>query len=429
MRSIVVLFLLLSLNLSSRTFKVFAPGAFQDFLPNLQDAFNKVNKGDTVILQGGRLIAGAGTAVCNKPITLLCEDYTKGIIRTAIFRSYLIDDSQLSLPIIKFNINSTAKSNILIAGISFSGKILNVDYTQSLAPDCGLEMVNAYGFHITDCIFKNFGNAGLLIRHDDSLVSGLVDFCKFEHNAKGEDALGLGYGVAVYGANKKWIANPNFGSSNFIFVENCTFDYHRHSIAGGGCALYVFRYNEVYNNVAGNTAHAIDAHEARLYGSENYYATRAIEVYNNKIINYTFKDGTTNCPNGTLIVAGKSPGWLVECAIRTRGGEAVIHDNYIEGYRFGVGLIDGLGATYPSKFQQGYLSAAKYGANHTGIDGDKANGDVFIWSDNYSSYAPTNSQCVYFYNYSLANLVKDRDFHLFAKPNYKTYQFPHPLAN
>jgi hypothetical protein len=289
--------------------------------------------------------------------------------------------------------------------------------------------VKCIDFVITRCRFENFGNGAVSVLHEDNLASGLIYKCEFVHNCKGYDALGLGYGVVVYGVNSIWIPDPKFGSGNFIFVEDNIFDYHRHSIAGGGCALYVFRYNTVKNNIAGNTAHAIDAHEARLEAGGNYYSSRAIEVYNNSVINTMFRDGTSNCPNGTLIVAGKSPGWLVECAIRTRGGEALIHDNYIEGYRFGVGLITPKLTSYPSPYQQGYLSAAKYGATHTGVDSDKANGDVFIWNDTYKSYAPTNSQCVYFYNYTPDYIVAERDYHLFAKVGYTPYTYPHPLRN
>ena len=43
----------------------------------------------------------------------------------------------------------------------------------------------------------------------------------------------------------------------------------------------------------GNTAHAIDGHEARLEG-RYYYIPWAFEVYNNTIINTMFKDGTGN---------------------------------------------------------------------------------------------------------------------------------------
>jgi hypothetical protein len=300
----------------------------------------------------------------------------------------------------------------------------------SVAADIGIEMVKCIDFVITNCRFEYFGNGAVSVLHDDNLASGLIYKNEFFHNCKGYDALGLGYGVVVYGVNSKWIDDPKFGSGNFIFVEDNTFDYHRHSIAGGGCALYVFRYNTVKNNVAGNTAHAIDAHEARLEAGGNYYSSRAIEVYNNSVVNTQFKDGTSNCPDGTPIVSGKSPGWLVECAIRTRGGEAVIHDNYIEGYRFGVGLVTPkLTSTYPTPYQQGYLSAMKYGTNHSGVDGDKANGDVFIWNDTYKSYAPTNSQCVYFYNYTPDYIVAERDYHLFAKAGYTPYTYPHPLRN
>lgn len=415
-----------------KTIKVQSPGVNNDIQPAIQSAVNSAVNGDIIELPAGQFVVNN-----NVLITKFVSIKGAGLGKTVLYRSESASDESLSNDenwrgIFRFNINSTASSKIVVSDITFKSKkpsLVDGDGL-SLAEDIGVEMVRCVDFVITRCRFENFGNGAVSIYHDDDLASGLIFKNEFVHNCKGYNALGLGYGVVIYGVDKKWVDDPKFGSSNFIFVEDNLFDYHRHSIAAGGCALYVFRYNTVRNNVAGNTAHAIDAHEARLEGVENYYSSRAIEVYNNVIVNTTFLDGTTNCSNGTPIVAGKSPTWLTECAIRTRGGEALIHDNKIEGYRFGVGLITPkLSSTksYPNFYQQGYLSALKYGANHTGIDGDKGSGDVFVWNDVYKAYS-TSSQCVYFYNYSTDYIVADRDYHLFAKPSYTPYTYPHPLS-
>ena len=79
--------------------------------------------------------------------------------------------------------------------------------------------------------------------------------------------------------------------------------------------------------------------------------------------------------NGTSIVAGKNPSWLVECAIRPRGGEALIYGNYIEGYRFGIGVdlmqMLLLLVHILHHISQVMIVLLRYGANHTGFDGDK----------------------------------------------------------
>lgn len=413
--------------------KIANPGSNNDIQPLIQKAADSAINGDTIELPEGQFVV-------NKSITVkkFVSIKGQGKDKTILYRSESTPDSTLSNDsawrgIIRYVTNSLLSSGVIISDLTVRSKkpsMVNGDGL-SVAADIGIEMINCIDFVITRCRIENFGNGGVSIYHDDEKVSGLIHNNEFNHNCKGYTALGLGYGVVVYGANKKWIADPKFGSSNFIFIEDNTFDYHRHSIAAGGCALYVFRNNTVKNNIAGNTAHAIDGHEARLEGVYNYYSTRAIEVYNNTIINTLFKDGTSNVPNGTSIVAGKSPSWLVECAIRPRGGEALIYGNYIEGYRFGIGVVNAnatSSSTYPTPYQSGYDSAVKYGANHTGFDGDKGDGDVFIWNNDYKSYAPGNSKCVDFYNYTPTNLKLNRDYHMVPKPNYTGYTYPHPLT-
>lgn len=416
----------------AKVIKVSSPGNNNDIQPLFQAAINSAVNGDTVELPAGQFVLNK-----NVTVTKFISIKGQGLSSTVLYRSETTSDSTLSNDsawrgMIRYNINSSVSSGIMVSDLTLKSKkpsMVNGDGL-SVAADIGIEMVKCIDFVITRCHFENFGNGAVSVTHDDNQASGLIYKNEFVHNAKGYDALGLGYGVVVYGTNTKWVDDPKFGSNNFIFVEDNTFDYHRHSIAAGGAALYVFRYNTVKNNIAGNTAHAIDGHEANLEkGSQNYYSTRAMEIYNNNIVNTMFKDGTSNVANGTAIVAGKSPGWLTECAIRPRGGEALIYNNYIEGYRFGVGLVNAdATATYPTPYQQGYLSGLKYGANHTGFDGDKGNGDVFIWNNKYKSYAPTNSQCVEFWNYSSGSIKLNRDYHLVAKPNYSAFTYPHPLA-
>ncbi len=416
-----------------KTIVIASPGKDANIQPAIQAAVTAKTtvNGDIIQLPAGQFIVNS-----NVYVTKFVSIKGAGIGKTILYRSEAATDSDLNTStnwrgIFRFVSSSNAKCGIVVSDITFKSKkpsIVKGDGL-SLAADIGVEMVNCYGFVITRCRFENFGNGAVSVSHDDSIVSGLIYKNEFYHNVKGVDGLGLGYGVVVYGANKKWIQKPRFGSGNFIFVEDNVFDYHRHSIAAGGCALYVFRYNTVKNNVAANTAHAIDAHEASLTKGDNYYSTRAIEVYNNNIINTTFKDGTSNIANGTIITLGKDVTLLVECAIRTRGGESVIHDNYIEGYRFGVGLVNTLTTQYPSAYQQGYLSGVKFGATHTGVDEEKGSGDVFVWNDRFKYYNSKDNRNVYFYNYSPDDIKNERDYHLSAKPSYTTYTYPHPLAN
>ena len=121
----------------------------------------------------------------------------------------------------------------------------------------------------------------------------------------------------VYGTNNKWIKNPRFGSSNFIFIEDNIFDYHRHSVAAGGCALYVARHNTITNDIiTSGYSSALDGHEARGAGNgSNTYGTRAVEAYSNKI--YTFDKFYTNIFGKRKSIAGLKT-WFFTFKTNTR---------------------------------------------------------------------------------------------------------------
>jgi hypothetical protein len=417
--------LLCSLPTRATVITVPNPGNNNDIQPNLQAAVNKAQNGDEVDIPAGQFVVNN-----NVLITKFVSIHGQGIAQTILYRSESASDQLLSNSsswdgILNFNIGSNQSSNIQVTGICFKSKQPSITSTDglSLACDIGIKMVQCVDFIISDCSFQYFGNAAIYVIHDDSIVGGLIQRNQFYHNAKGADALGEGYGVAIFGTNNKWIVNPRLGTSNFIFVENNTFDFHRHSIAAGGCALYVFRHNTVINNIAGGGDHAIDAHAARMTPGLNYYGTRAVEVYNDSVVNTTFQDGTP-------IIPGQSAQLLSNNAVLIKAGDAIIHDNYIRGYRFAVGIIDdNVSGTqaYPILSQPGYLSGLWYGQNHSGVTGLYGDGDLFTWNNSFTPYAGTYSSAV-FYNFQPEYFVENRDYHLLAKPGYTTYTYPHPLS-
>lgn len=396
-----------------------------DIQPYLQRAQDNATAGDSIRIPAGNYMLN-GTVTINKFLSLKGH----GVNKTLFYRDPSVADSAFQdKQMLYFNIGSTSASNIVLSDIYFKSKKPSMRTTDggSTTRDIGVEMNGAFGFVVTRCKFEYFGDTGLKIRHDDSIVSGLVYNCDFIHNVKGEDILGLGYAISVYGANISWIADPEFGSSKFIFIENNRFTYHRHSIAGGGCAKYVFRNNYVFNNVADNTSHAIDGHGGNLTpGSENQFATRAFEVYGNNVLNTHFRDATANTPDGTLITPGQSITWLTEACIRPRGGECLAYNNTIKGYRFGTGPVTATTQPYPYPYQTGYLSALAYGASHSGTDAAHADGDLFEWNNTFDIY---NTGCTSFHNYTPTYLVDGSEYHLnTAKPSYVAYTDPHPLA-
>lgn len=415
----------LLLKVVANTINVPNPGIGKDIQPSILSALNLAKDGDILSLPPGKF-------VFNKTVTItkFVSLKGRGIANTVLYRDSLTPDNTLTSwgAMFVYNINKTIASNIVVSGITFKSKspsIVDGD-GKSLASDRGIDFIGCLDFVVNRCRFEYFGNGAITIRHLDTLARGLINKNEFYRNAKGSDGLGLGYAIVIYGENKQWISKPKFGSSNFIFIEDNTFDYHRHSIAAGGCALYVARYNTITNNIVGATAsiHAIDTHGARggVKGSDNYYSSRAIEVYNNNITNTTFKDGTTITP-------GQSATRLVEKAIGVRGCEAVVYGNTIKGYRFGTGIAveaTPFGTQYPLLYTTGYLSGVSYGSTHTGIDSLKGNGDLFYYDNNFYVYTGAYSSQD-FYNYQPQYFKEDRDYHLEDKPNYVAYTYPHPL--
>lgn len=422
-----------------------------DMIASIQGAHDAGANGDNIVLPSGTYACN-GVVILTKFISISGQGYAN----TILYRSESTPDATVTgwSEFFRYNINSTVSSGIKITNLCLKSKNpclsstvdgSGVDITAldglSLAADCGIRMINCKDFAILGCKFQNFGNAAIYVQHDDSIVGGVISNNIFLHNAKGTMALGLGYGIAVYGGNTKWLSAPRFGTSNFIFVEDNTFDYHKHSIAAGGCALYVFRHNTVLNNIAGSSTAAIDAHEGRGPGNgSNTYATRATEVYRNYIHNTTFRNSTGLIADNTPIASIISPTtthitYLTEACIKNRGAESLIHDNDISGYRFGVaitvnGYCGGSCGAYPVAGQSGYLSGLRYGSSHTGVASGRDAGDEFFWSNTYTPYISGNSANKLFYNYNTdTTYVRwERDYHTVSPIGYAEYTYPHPLA-
>lgn len=410
-------------SLTQGTILVANPGNNNDIKPNLEAAVNKAVDGNIILLPEGSF-KFSGTLNIIKLVSLKGQ----GISKTLLYRPESISDASINyIPMIAFNINKDISCNIVVQGIYFKSKIpsLITGDGKSLTKDIGIQFKNAVDFVIRNCKFENFGNAGVLIIHKDQLARGLICENVFFHNYKAYDGQGYGYGIAVYGENKQWISNPNFGSSNFIFIESNSFEEHRHAIGGGGCGLYVCRYNTFKNHLL---EAAIDMHEARGSGY-NYYSTRAMEAYNNTITNTKFK-------NGSLISSDAYP-WrvgndLANGPFGLRGGEAIIHDNNISFCHYGVMVYSiyhsetGTSNTYPIAYQVGWTSGKAYGSTHTGVNSPQSNGDIFIWNNTFVDYHSRNT-LMYISNSTM--ITKERDYHLLAKPSYTTYTYPHPLRS
>jgi hypothetical protein len=419
-------------------------------IASIQGAHDAGANGDNIVLPSGTYACN-GVVILTKFISISGQGYAN----TILYRSESTPDATLETwsEFFRFNINSTASSNIRVTNICLKSKLPCMNSTVdgggndvtaldglSLARDCGIRMTKCKDFLIAGCKFENFGNAAIYVEHDDSLVGGAISNNYFLHNAKGKMASGLGYGVVLYGGNTKWLSNPRFGTSNFIFIEDNTFDYHKHTVAAGGCALYVFRHNTVLNNIAGSSTAAIDAHEGRGPGNgSNSFATRAIQVSDNTITNLTFRNGEAWGNNVTLASVASPTTTdiqhLTEACIKTRGAASWVYSNTISGYRFGIAISVNASCgsscgTYPIAGQTGYLSALRYGSAHSGVSNGYDLDDMFLWGNTFTKYVPANSANKLFYNYNTDSVYvrHDREYHYLTPAAFTEYTYPHPLA-
>lgn len=446
------------------------PGDGNDIYPSLQTAFTNASDGDTIVLPGGSF-KFSDNILTTKRISLV------GAIvgtPTELYRDESMSDSSLNslAYMIKWDLTSnspTANSNIVVKYIKTRSKIpsFSPNDSGSLAQDWAFEFTNCVNFVVKYCTFYRFGVSGIRVTHQDSLAGGLITHCSFS-TCRAYNGLGFGYGVEVYGEGATWVSSPQFGTSNFIFIERCTFNEQRHSIASNAGALYVARYNYILNNLPGAAA-AIDTHPA----SGGDVASRASEIYWNIIENTHFKihqwanstarnafvpyhaslDYGIQLDTGDLYVSnglsagnwtlatlpktshlgapfatGKNATELGETAINMRGGESVIWNNTIINWRFAIGISDptGYAGAYPVPYSPGYASGVALGSGHSGSSSPQNDGDLMYWGNTFTPYAgATSSQ--EFWNYTTAYFTSGRDFHAVARPSYIPFAFPHFL--
>ena len=407
------------------------PGENNDIQPGILKAYNLANEGDIIVLPEGKF-SYSNSLEFTKLVSLIGA----GKDKTILYRPESTSDSSLlNKYFFRWKIERDSSSHLVISDFTLKSKISagNDNLGGSLATDYGIIINQAVDFVITDCRFEYFGFAAVSIRHKDLLARGLIYNNQFYHNYKG-DGLGLGYGVVVYGENNQWAEVPKFGSENFIFIEDNYFEAHRHAIAGGGCGLYVARYNTIKNNFV---SHAIDMHEARSTTGNNAYATRATEIYNNTLSNDTYLDNVPVSDNPPWHDAGNGRtggNALSSHAIGIRGGEVLIFNNQISYYKYAIVFSaiyhseTGDQNVYPLKTQIGYRSAISFGINDTGTDAAHGDGDAYIWNNNLKAYGPENVPYnTLFRNSNTEMLQENRDYHFTEKPGYMPYTYPHPL--
>jgi len=256
-----------------------------------------------------------------------------------------------------------------VSGIAFVG----VEDATCRGQDVGVRVSGCADYRIDHCYFERFGFAAVYVA---DVSAGVVDHCSFLDIFK-KPINNLGYGVVVYRGNL-WEDEIKPGTIQANFVEDCVLVGCRHAIAANGGAQYVFRRNHVRGNVVGQ---AVDAHGLG-YGSKR--GTRWVEVYDN------------------LIEEPASGAWA---GVVIRGGDGVIFRNVIRGYRTNINLCLEMGApagertAYPRKDQVR---------------------EMYVWNNEPAGVSVSRG--------SEEHIKKGRDYFEHARPEYKPFVYPHPLA-
>lgn len=450
------------------------PGSGNDIFPNLQTAEGLLNaNGDTLIVpvgtypNTGQLDTAKRFRICTLiPATAIWTGFSNDFLpsnpisftnASVWYRPESMSDSTLGtgggsgtpMAFIKFNDPSTSGAAALltagpiVSDIELRSKLPSLNgYTAnggpnppadglSIAPDYGLYFNKSANFQVTRCTFKYFGNAAIRYDHWNAAASGIVYKNILFHCAKGQDGLGLGYGIVTYGENSdhntaNWNPDPQYGSGNFLFIENNDIRECRHGVAGGGNGDYTIRNNYFENNTTTyfSSNQTDDAHGRRAT-SDGYYATHAVECYNNKIINTKYIDGVLISSNPTRTNAED---FLMERGILLKEAMHLVYGNIISGCRFGVAeQLETVNIYNDGNTGNPQKCTYAASANHFGKPMTHINGNIVDL---------LNGNCSAFYNYSTSSFVQNTDFTLNAgnfsylgtgTANTGTaYTYPHP---
>ena len=265
----------------------------------------------------------------------------------------------------------------------------------------GINVLGNCEFRVDHCYFEHITEGDVCVTGE--YAHGLIDHCSFVNPVGRVEAnwelCTVGYGVAVYRGNGDlWDADITkiFGhyTDYTVFIEDCYFSNWRHCIAANQGAHYVLRHSTIENDWGFGS---VDAHGWGVAsGSPPVYTdvgTRAVELYENKIINAT------------------QSGW----ATFIRGGSGVAFNNVVGG-----------GMYYAFLYLQNEAAAP---ATKCWIN------DWYIWNNIMLTSGPNayhpNTPCDLIIKYDPTNDInQDINYFLHAPTSwtYTSYVYPHPLT-
>ncbi|MFQ5823914.1 MAG: putative Ig domain-containing protein [bacterium] len=337
--------------------------AVSGYIDDIQKAVDQASSGDTVLIPSGNFEA-IGTVYVLGGVSI------KGVREdnTILYRTENSATGTTSInndPI--FQIDGSNGESFQISDLTLIG----ITSPDSREGDFGIKIFNSKDFRVHHVTLKHFGWAAIFIQGD---CRGVVDHNTFIDNYRSK-IHNLGYGVAVVGSGT-W-PPLQLGTEQAVFIEDNYFKGTRHTVTSNNGARYVFRYNEIVDNV--EDASAIDAHGLSSWPRGN----RSYEIYENSINNSIKRYQ----------------------GIGIRGGDGVIFNNkMITGITQPIALSNdgGSNCNYPCKDQIR---------------------ELYIWNNTYEG------QPAQIFNHAPEIIQKDRDYFLYSKPDYTPYIYPHPLVS
>jgi len=262
---------------------------------------------------------------------------------------------------------------------------------------------NIIDFRVDHCFFNNMAGMCVDVRAPaNGDCCGVIDHCKFVNNwgyvEWSHVECSVIYAICIRAiGTTRWeddITNVIGHYTPYtVFIEDCYFSRWRHCVCSLDGTHYVFRHNIIEKD---SVVGSLDGH-----GTYDYVGTRAIEIYDNQIIDPISNMHSQNWDSTTPV------DWHDEgIGINWRGGGGIVYNNIIRGYKLGLTMTD------EGEVQKCYPH------------------DVWIWNNtwvNVQSPISTTYQGHY-------NIRENVDYFLRA-PNqeqdgfeYTPYPYPHPLT-
>jgi hypothetical protein len=273
----------------------------------------------------------------------------------------------------------------------------------------------SFNFRVDHCEFKGF-HYGLIVSGN---CTGVID-----HNSI------LGGGIMVIGHNQyAWTKDANLGSSDFVFVEDNTFNNFGelervlHVMYGGLGARIVFRYNTIQETGPNGIADAVDAH-GYCHG-EDCRGTRIYEIYKNRFVR-----AVNGCCRALFLRGGS--GVVFENTFDESGGQYRQYEYHSQIYLFDYRAAKmGTGMSKCALGNQAPLCPADTGGegypcyDQIGRGKDQAIEPYYFWGNvdhNGNEVKPVVDA-------SVADYIKiNRDYYISQKAGYTPYKYPHPLV-